>query len=121
MDNAKEFLERCNRLMLGQDPKDILRRAADRIRDPAHWTVQAPARDAQSRWVKPHDPSAVRWDIQGAIAIECNPYGIFPPFFMKLLDELAEKYGCESIGMFNDAYSHDRVLRIMAEAEEACP
>jgi hypothetical protein len=107
--------------MLGQNPRDILRRAADRIRDPSRWTSQAVARDAQGRIVKPHDPAAVCWDVGGAIAIECNPYGILPPFFMKLMDEVAGKYGFDSIGQFNDTYTHKRILRIMAEAEETCP
>ena len=71
--------------------------------------------------VKPHDPAAVCWDVEGAIAIECNPYGILPPFFMKLMDEVAGKYGFDSIGQFNDTYTHEHILRIMAEAEEACP
>lgn len=120
MDNALEFLARCNQLMLGQDPKDILRRARERISDPARWTTAAPARNAQGQWRKPHEADVCCWDIQGAIAIECNPYGILPPFFMRLLDGLVEGYGCDSIGMFNDAYSHEMVLQVLVLAEKAC-
>lgn len=120
MDNAIEFLERCNQLMLGQDPKYILRRARERISDPARWTTAAPARNAQGQWRKPHEPDACCWDIEGAIAIECNPYGILPPFFMRLLDGLVEGLGCDSIGTLNDAYSHEMVLQIMERAERTC-
>lgn len=121
MDNAKEFLERCDRLMLGQDPKDILRRARARLEDDTKWTVGAPARNAEGAWRKPDAPDAVRWDIQGAIAIECNPYGILPPFFMKLLDELVAPLGCDSVGVFNDTFSHDKMLELFDAAIASCP
>jgi len=120
MDNTNEFLERCNRLMQGQHPTDILRRARERISDSDKWTVMAPARNAQGQWRKPHEPDACRWDIQGAIAIECNPHGILPPFFMQLLDTMVSVYGCDSVGTFNDAYSHEMVLQIMEEAAKIC-
>ncbi len=121
MNTTQEFLERCNALMMGRAPREILLRAMDRIRDPERWAHGAQALDAQGKKVVPSDPSAVQWDVQGAIAIECNPYGILPPYFMQLLDELAEPYGCDSVGMFNDAYSHERVLHLMQSAADRCP
>lgn len=50
----------------------------------------------------------------------CNPYGILPPFFMKLLDKVAAEYGAISIGDLNDNFRHDVVLEALQRAIARC-
>ena len=116
MDNTREFLERCNRLMLGQSPNVILRKAYDRIKDPDCWTTKAQARDEEGKMVRPDDPRAVRWDVQGAVAISSNPFGILPPWFMVYLDGLAQEEGITDVGNYNDIMRHDVVLGLLVKA-----
>jgi len=120
MDNTSEFLERCNRLMMGQSPKDILQRAYDRISDPEWWAVGAQALNENGGMVPPHDTTAVRWSVQGAVALASNPYGILPPYFMQLLDEVAEEYGVITIGLLNDGFRHEIVLEALQKAIDRC-
>ena len=121
MTSANEFLERCDLLMMGQAPRTILQKAYETIKDPARWTTGAMAVDENNRRVRPNDERAVRWDVEGAVAIASNPYGILAPFFMKLLDEVAEEYGMFSIGALNDSFQHERVLAVLQEAIDRCP
>jgi hypothetical protein len=114
--DAIEYLNRCNALMMGQRPEVILRKALERIRDEEHWTQGAYARDASGRRVKPYDPAARRWCIEGAVALACNPAAVLPPFFVLLLDEIAANYGYESVGFLNDGVYHYAVLSVLEEA-----
>jgi hypothetical protein len=114
--SAEEFLEKCNQLMMGQRPEEILRKAHALIADERNWTQEAWARDASGKMVKPYDPAAARWCIEGAVAISSNPAAILPPFFMILLDKVAEEMGYESIGLLNDGAHHATVLRALEEA-----
>lgn len=102
--------------MMGQRPEVILRKAYALIQDESCWTREAHARDASGRCVKPYDPRAVRWCIEGAVAISCNPAAILPPFFMVLLDKIAEELGYESVGLLNDGAYHRTVLYVLEEA-----
>lgn len=116
MDNTQAFLERCNALMMGQSPVLILRTAYDKIRDPERWAVGAQALDSEGKKVRPDDPTAARWDVQGAIAIACNPYGILPPWFMVYLDGLAQEEGATDVGQYNDHFRHEMVLELLTKA-----
>jgi hypothetical protein len=108
-----------DRLMSGQTPCEILRRARQRLSDPSRWTQRAPARTSSGAWCKPGDKEAVCWDIEGAVAIECNKYGIISPTLLRLLDAYAEPYGLDSIGGCNDFFSHAKVLDFLKEVAEA--
>lgn len=114
--SAEQFLAKCNELMMGQRPEVILRKAYERIRDEDRWCTEAYARDASGRRVRPYEPTAVRWCIEGAVAISCNPAAILPPYFMVLLDKIAEELGYESVGLLNDGAHHELVLRVLEEA-----
>lgn len=114
--SAEEFLNRCNGLMMGQRPEAILRKAYALIQNEKCWCTEANARDASGRRVKPYDPTAVQWCIEGAVAISCNPAAILPPFFMVLLDQIAVELGYESVGLLNDGSHHQVVLRVLEEA-----
>ncbi len=116
MRSAEEFLHRCNQLMMGQRPEVILRKAYERISDERRWARGSNALDAQNKRVKHYDPSAVKWCIEGAVAISCNPAAILPPFFMVLLDQIAAELGYESVGLLNDGAYHRTVLNVLEEA-----
>lgn len=116
MASAEEFLDRCNGLMMGQRPEAILRKAYALIQDESRWCTGANARDASGRRVRPYDPTAVQWCIEGAVAISCNPAAILPPYFMVLLDKISEELGYESVGLLNDGAYHQTVLRVLEEA-----
>lgn len=116
MNSTDSFLEGCDDLMTGQTPKAILQKAYDRISDKAKWTRGAVARNANGGKVRPDSTEAVCWDIEGAVSLACNPYGILPPFFIKLLDGVAEEYGTISSGLLNDHFSHEIVLEALSKA-----
>lgn len=118
MNNSTVFLDRCNALMQGQDPITILRRALEIIREPEQWTPKARALDAQGARVRPEDPTAVRWCIEGAISLACNPYGLLPPYFMKVLDEVATEYGCYGVNLLEDAFDHAGVVGFLERVIE---
>lgn len=61
----------------------------------------------------------------------CNNYGIMPPYFMLILDEVASKeYGCSTVTLFELGLGDDhwRVIhfleqvieRILGEAHDGC-
>jgi hypothetical protein len=115
MRSVDSFLARCNALMEGKSPREILEQALSKLAEPHHWTQGARARDGQGAVVRPEDPTAVCWDIEGAIAVSCNRFGVLPPYFMVLLDSVAEDefgypYGASH---FNEHYDHDSVLTLL--------
>lgn len=48
----------------------------------------------------------------------CNPYGILPPYFMKLLDEVADADFGHDMGtpLFNEHYGHDAIIALLKMA-----
>lgn len=102
--------------MVGQKPEDVLAKAVEMIRDPCQWTRGARARNELGQPVHPADPTAVAWDMEAAVAMACNPYGILPPFFMVLLDEVAqEKHGTYAVFIAED-YRHEIVIDLLEAA-----
>lgn len=69
-------------------PSEILLATKQRLR-PDAWTKAAVARDARGRNVKPLDPNACCWCVEGALAVESNPYGLIPPILLQLIDAAA--------------------------------
>jgi len=123
MPSADSFLVQCNLLMCGQPPKEILRKALATLEDPSRWTQGALARDQYGRSVRPASPHAVCWCMESAVAMACNPYGVLPPYFMILLDEVAEEdfghlYGAP---LFNEHYGHDAILTLLKLAIHRAP
>lgn len=113
---AVDHLLWCNALLNGQSYEHILRKALRRLRHPDNWTREAWARNPEGRRVRACDPLAVSWDLEGAIAVECNSMAVYPPYFIKLMDEVAADHGFESAGMLNDGGSHELVLTALEEA-----
>lgn len=96
---------------------EILRRARDRIKDPANWTKEVYARDGYGREVDPPDPEACSWCAIGSVMCEM---GIF-------LSEYADMVRCAPVGYLfsvagvhipsiNDDYGHDAVMGMFEEA-----
>jgi hypothetical protein len=118
MDTTAEFLERCNALMQGQDPVTVLRRALEIIREPEQWTPRSRALDANNNPVRPEDPNAVCWCIEGAIALACNNFGILPPYFMLVLDQTSMEYGCDGVNLLESALDHAGVVEFLERVIE---
>ena len=123
MPSADSFLAQCNLLMCGQPPKEILRKALATLEDPVRWTQGARARDDRGRPVSPSHPSAVCWCMESAVAMACNPYGVLPPYFMYLLDEVAaEEFGHDyGAPLFNEHYGHDSIIALLKLALHRAP
>lgn len=90
------------------------------IRDPDRWARGARARDAEGNAVSARDPDATSWCLEGAVAICCNEYGILPPYFMLLLDSVAEDhFGFEwGAPLFNEHFTHEAVLDLLELAAQ---
>lgn len=121
MRSADSFLKRCDLLMGGKHPRDILQAALHVIEDPARWGQYT--QDASGRLVAHHDPAAVRWCVEGAISISCNSFGIVPPYFMILLDDLLhEEFGFDwNVPRFEQYYHHDCVVGLLKRAITKVP
>jgi hypothetical protein len=105
--------------MRGQTPQSILLRALWVLRDPNRWVSFHRAADVNYNWVPANDPRAVRWSIEGAVAMACNPEGVLPPFFMKLLDEVSlELYREESVNCLEEYCRHQHVVQVLQRAIE---
>ncbi len=113
MHTTDAFLERCNALMQGQDPEAVLRRALEIVREPEQWTNEFRAITADRRRCRPEDPDAAAWCIEGAVSLACNPYGILPPYFMLVMDDVAREYGCDTVNLLEDALDHAGVLEFL--------
>lgn len=119
--SVEVFVERCNRLMNGQPPELILQKAHDLLFNVECWTKGARARDQQGRPVRPEDPNAVSWDIEGAVSICCNNFGILPPYFMRLLDHIAvsvREWKVMGVDDANERLDHASILQLLRLAIE---
>lgn len=117
---SEEFLERSLPLMWGQTPLNILLRAFWVLRDRRRWVNFAYAVDEDWNEVHVTDPTAVRYSLEGAVAMASNPYGLLPPYFMKLLDEvIMELYGEDGgVGCLEEYCGHRTVLLVLKRAIE---
>lgn len=117
--SAEAFLAANADLMEGQSPRTILLRALWVLRDPSRWVNYTRAADVDGRAVAVDDPDAVRWSIEGAVAMASNPHGILPQFFMKLLDDVSrELYQEDSVNCLEDYCDHAAVVRVLLRAIE---
>lgn len=123
MRTPEEFLEQCNALMSGQEPKLILRQAKALLLDEQRWARGALARDAAGRNVRPEHPTACCWSLGGAVARACNDVGILPPYFIVFIDRVVlEEFGSsDGFSVFNDYYSHESVLALLDKCLERLP
>ena len=108
-------------LLEGKSPREVLRQALDIIEESDRWDPVT--QDAAGFLTRPQSPTAVRWSIEGAIARCCNNYGILPPYFMKLLDEvLVTHFGFEwNVPYFEQHHGHDDVCTLLQLAIERAP
>ncbi len=124
MRSVHSFFTRMN-MLCQRPPRHVLQDALEILQDP-HKRCRSPfavAEDEVGQSVRPADPSAVRWSVEGAIAKVSNPYGVLPPYFMVLLDNVI----CDEFGMhcnvpyFEDHYGHAEILRVLELAIERTP
>jgi hypothetical protein len=79
--------------LLCRPPVEVLKIARILLDDMWLWSQGARARDEEGLPVPPNHPRACCWSITGAIAVASNPYGITPPFFLRVLDARAWELG----------------------------
>lgn len=115
--------------LMVRPPHEILRIARILLTDISLWTQGARARDALGKKVKPHDPRAVCWSLNGAIAIASNPHGITPPGLLMFLTNIVKEWRLivllykadefelwEDVDDFNDQRPHRFILALLDEA-----
>jgi hypothetical protein len=108
---------------------EVLRIARCLITDVTLWSQWARARDLYGNPVRPHDPTAYCWSLNGALSVASNPYGITPPALLEFLDSILREYGLvellyceegitlwETCDYFNDMHPHPEVLALLDEA-----
>ena len=103
----------------GASLQDILRRTYLRIEDSDCWTQGSFARTWTGESVRPSHPSACRWCLLGAIALESNPYAMSPPNLLTHLEErMQREYGeqFDTLGAMNDYLTHENVLAFLQRA-----
>lgn len=117
------FLEQCDALTEGQTPYQVLAKAKELISDSSRWAREATAQDSRGNRVHPSDTLAIKWDVEGAVAICSNPHGIAPPAILKFLDDIVlEQHGFDmGVGQFNDiVLDHGLILGVLDEALRRC-
>lgn len=48
----------------------------------------------------------------------CNNFGILPPYFMLMLDQVAAEYGCYGVNLLEDALDHAGVVEFLERVIE---
>jgi hypothetical protein len=123
MDDTRSFLARCDELTNGKTLDVILLEVIALIGDYRFWCQDAQACTTDRRPVRPRDPNATFWSIEGAIGYVSNQAGVVPPFIVRYLDALVlEITGCGmGVGWFNDTYDHGTVIDFLEEAYRRLP
>lgn len=121
MPSVESFFDQCNALTSGKSSLQILRETRAFLSDESRWTKRALARDQEGYPVRPEDPTAVAWCLEGAVSLACNPFGIVPPSMLKLLDKVVSIIFLteEDITacMYNElADEHSDILYLLDEA-----
>lgn len=121
--DTDSFLHDCDALMTGLSPVEIWSGVCETLSDPNSWCQGAKAMDATGCMVRPMDPDAVFFSIEGAVAYHSNLVGVVPPYMLRLLDQyvldflnIGEPAGIwneHDIGWFNDYATHDTVVRYL--------
>lgn len=95
---------------------EILRRARERLSDPARWTQGAYARDADGFTTAMYDDDAVCWCLVGAISKETNILNL--PWYgdgEKAVNFLSKQVST-LVSEFNDTHTHGEVLALLDRA-----
>lgn len=113
-------------LFAGRSARTIVKDARELLADIDRWTNSFVAIDQYGRTVKPLDPTAIRWSVEGALAKCSNDWGLAPPSLLIFLDELAvAEFDLEPdmpLWMVADlVFDHDTVLAFLDRAAELLP
>lgn len=105
------------------DTLEILKAGRELISDPARWTQNVTARDAQDDWAFASDQDAVCWCSLGAL-LKIGGSGYQDA--IDALDISALQLGSQQATLFNDTHTHAEVLAmwdraIAAESAKVAP
>jgi hypothetical protein len=100
------------------DTLEVLQQARALISDPARWTQDAPARNADGQRVEPFKPEAVCWCAWGALDRAVWDTGFVAPGHGRALAHLIRELGLQAgqLGTFNDTHIHAEVLALFDKA-----
>jgi hypothetical protein len=116
---ATNYIRGLNTLTSGKTLVEVLKCARALLDNEEHWAQGARARDERGRNVRPEDPSAVKWCLEGACARVSNNYGITPPDLLALFEQIVrDDYGIEdgNGSWWNDNRDHESMLRLLDDA-----
>ncbi len=120
MPSVEEFFEYTSALTSGKSHLQILRETRALLSEESRWTKGARARDCNQNPVRPEDPAATSWCLEGAVAKVCNPFGIMPFSMMRLLDKTVRIifHTEEEVGanMYNELMCHESIVNLLDEA-----
>lgn len=106
-----------------------LQSAHDLILDRGRYITHAMSLNAEGKPVKPQDPTAVAWNMEGALARHCNEWGIIPPSILQHVDYCVPLYSVyvqlpmspdhfATFGDFGEYYHHEHALGLLNYARE---
>jgi hypothetical protein len=120
MPSVEDFFEHTDSLTSGKSALQILRETRQLLSVKERWTKSARARDQFGNVVRPEDPRAVAWCLEGAVARVCNPFGITPASIMRLLDRTIRiiYYTEEDVTatVYNELMPYGSILYLLDEA-----
>lgn len=101
--------------MLTPEQRQIIKKARDRIADPAHWCKGANARSADGRPCHPAERRAVRFSVFGALVAEYVAQGVMWP--VDVVHELSRQLHPQfTLWHINEYEGHAAVLAIFDKA-----
>ena len=120
MPTVDAFFEHTSALTSGKKPLQILCETRELLSVEQRWTQGARARDVWKNPVRPEDPTAVAWCIEGAVAVVCNPFGITPFSMLRLLDKVVSiVFHTEeeiTVSMYNELMYYEAIVCLLDEA-----
>lgn len=93
---------------------ELLTKAQDLIRDPAHWTQETYARDGRGNACSTTDPAATCFCSVGALYHAADHQFRFA----HLAEDVLEKVVGVDIPIFNDSHTHAEVMVMWDKAKE---
>jgi len=105
---------------LSEQDLEIMASVLVLLQNEENWTRYAPSRNAEGQHVKPIDPTACTWCIEGAIAF-FSPGGLIPYTLLRHIDagarEFLPSYAVDmdwTVSEFNDElFDHEMLIRFL--------
>jgi hypothetical protein len=112
-------------LMSGRRPLDIMRMARLFLSEEILWTSEALARDDAGNNVRPNNPRASSWSVEGALALMSNESATLPLYFARVLDHVIHRHfptlvsgnldsgSASTFGEFESVFSYELAMQVL--------